>query len=72
MRLSWRESAGILVASGAMVLAGCGGSMSSLQTKTPAPVAQARGEVFGGQQPVTGMTLHTVQPPQACSPGRCR
>jgi hypothetical protein len=40
-----------------MVLAGCGGSMSSLQTKTPAPVAQARGEVFGGQQPVTGMTL---------------
>jgi hypothetical protein len=57
MRLSWRESAGILVASGAMVLVGCGGSMSSLQTKNPAPVAQARGEVFGGQQPVTGMTL---------------
>jgi len=35
MRLSWRESAGILVASGAMVLVGCGGSMSSLQNKDP-------------------------------------
>jgi hypothetical protein len=32
--------------------------MSSLQTKPPAnPAVQARGEVFGGQQPITGMTL---------------
>jgi hypothetical protein len=57
MKLSWRESAGILIAASAMTLAGCGTSTSSLQTKTPPPAVQARGEVFGGQQPVTGMTL---------------
>ncbi len=57
MRISRRQSTGVLLAASAMVLAGCGGSMSSLQTKTPPPVPQARGEAFGGQQPVTGMTL---------------
>jgi hypothetical protein len=57
MKLSWRESAGILVAAGAMVLAGCGGSSSSLTRIPVTPAAQPGGEVFGGQQPITGMTL---------------
>ena len=57
MNLSWRQSAGILLAAGVMVLAGCGESSSSL-TKIPiTPAVKPRGEVFGGQQPITGMTL---------------
>jgi hypothetical protein len=51
-------SAVTLLAACSILLAGCGGSSSSLQSKTPPPAsAQARGEVFGGQQPITGMTL---------------
>ncbi len=57
MNRTWRQSAGILLAAGAMLLAGCGGSSSSL-TKIPVtPAVKPRGEVFGGQQPITGMTL---------------
>ena len=45
----------IVLAAGAMALAGCGTSPMN-PPKTPV-TAQARGQVFGGQQPVVNMTL---------------
>lgn len=45
----------ILLTAAVMALAGCGTSPMT-QPKTPV-IAQARGEVFGGQQPVVNMTL---------------
>ena len=58
MRSFVRKNAVLLLAASAVAVAGCGGSMSSLPTKTPVPVAaQMKGEAFGGQQPVTNMTL---------------
>jgi hypothetical protein len=57
MKPSWRGSAGIIVAAMAIGLAGCGGSSSSFQSKTPQPAVKSLGEAFGGQQPVSSMTI---------------
>jgi hypothetical protein len=52
---------GIFLLASTFALAGCGGSSPMIETPPTKPVAPAtsslRGQVFGGQQPVTGMTL---------------
>lgn len=52
---------GILLLASTFALAGCGGSSPMIETPPTRPVPPAtstlQGQVFGGQQPVTGMTL---------------
>jgi hypothetical protein len=60
MKPRWIEAASILGMAGVLALAGCAASSNELQTSVPAPVSLAtapHGEAFGGQQPVSGMTL---------------
>lgn len=55
MKRGWMTATSILLTAGAAALSGCGSSPMT-QPKPPV-IAKARGEVFGGQQPVVGMTL---------------
>jgi hypothetical protein len=56
MNRRWIEGAAILATAGVIALAGCGTGLISIQN--PIAVATSpHGEAFGGQQPVTGMSL---------------
>lgn len=62
IRLRWIGSAAILASAGMVALAGCATGSSANQTTPVTPVVVAvatgpHGEAFGGQQPVSGMTL---------------
>jgi hypothetical protein len=62
MKRRWIGSVAILAAAGTIALAGCGIGSSANRTAPVTPVAVVvatgpHGEAFGGQQPVSGMTL---------------
>jgi hypothetical protein len=60
MTRRWIEAAAILGAASVFALAGCGTNSTATQSSVAPPVTLAtvpHGEVFGGQQAVSGMTL---------------
>jgi hypothetical protein len=60
MKRLWIESAVIVGTAGVIALTGCGTNSSTTQNLVTPPVIVAtvpHGEAFGGQQPVSGMTL---------------
>jgi hypothetical protein len=68
MKRRWMEVAAVLGAAGAIALTGCGVSSSVAANSVTPPVTPPvavttapHGEAFGGQQPVSGMTLQLYE-----------